>query len=154
MEVDMTAYCEIVKRLHDVLDEVDHICFQEMQPHLTVVYLPHVKQLVDKPEDSQAVTVHQIIEVFLLRILLTLSHFLQRTHDKGQRCTDFMGNVREHLKLHFLELGFLLFDLEIPSSPLIFQRSQYGKDTDSYVYDPCPDAQIPWSQNSNTDLPI
>ena len=80
-----------------------------MQLHLSAVNLAHVHKLVDDTQNAQAVTVHEVVKLFLFRIIFRLSHLLERVHDKGEGSSDLMRKICEHLELHLLDLRLFLF---------------------------------------------
>ena len=138
-EADVPADCKVVERLHYVLCEVDDVRLHEMELQLAVIHLPHVQELVYQTKDSETVSVHQIVQVLLLRIGFLLTHLLQRTHYKGKRGTYLVGYVREHLQFHLLDLRlrFLRLQRQFPVSVLDEDQCDDGAYT--YICYPCPE---------------
>ena len=78
VQVDVPGHGHVVERLHDVADEVVDVGLEEVQLHLPFVHFPHVHQLVHQAEDPERVAVHQVVEPFLVRVLLRFAHLFER----------------------------------------------------------------------------
>ena len=138
-EVDLLVGCKVIERLHYVLDEVYHVCFHEMKLHLSVIDLSHIEKLVHQTEYSQAVAVHEVVQVLLLRFCLIFTHLLERTHHKGQRSADLVRDVREHLQFHLFDFRLFLMCLQCKPPVSELQRCQDYYESYGSIYYPRPE---------------
>ena len=71
--------------------------------HFPLIDLPHVHELIDQPEDTEGIAVHQVVLALLMGVFLGLAHLLERGHQEGERGADLVGDVGEHLELKILD---------------------------------------------------
>ena len=148
---DVPGDGHVVEGLHDVPDEIDHVRFQEVQLHLSLVHLPHVHELVHQPEDTKRIAVHQVVLALLVGIFLGLAHLLERGHQEGERGADLMGDVGEHLEFEVLDLGRFPFLLMAgpPADDLPQQQDAGGQQQE--IAQEGPGRQIPRGLDPDAD---
>ena len=146
------AYCQIIKGLHNIFDEIYDIGLKEMQLHLAVVHLAHIQKLVHKPQHSQTVAVHKVVQVLLLRVGLSFAQFLERRHHERQRRADLVGYIRKHLQPELLQLRLALLLLQRLLSFRIFPYRSDDICDYKHIYDPRPKGVVPRREDADADL--
>ena len=142
-KVDMARHGHVAERLHDVLDKIDDVRFPEEELHLALVHLAHVHNLVHQAQNTQGIAVHQVVQVFPVRVLLGLTHLLQGRHQQCQRSADFVGDVGEHLQFQLFDFRSLLLFCMF-STPMK-QRKQHPQQAGGYehVRHKGPEGKVP-----------
>ena len=148
-QVDVPGRCHIVEGLHDVPHEVYYVRLAEVQLHLTLVHLAHIHYLVHQAQDAEGIAVHEVVAVFLMRILLRFTHLLEGRHQESQRSTYLMGDVGEHLELEFLYFrGLTLLHVLLAALEEIAYQHHKPQECQA-IHGYGPPGQIPRVQYSN-----
>ena len=64
----------------------------DLQLHFSVLHRPEIHQFINQIQQAAGITVQQP-DIMIVPVLLL--HMLDRSHDKRQRSSEIMGNVRK-----------------------------------------------------------
>ena len=70
LEVHISFIRRIFKGLHQILDKADDIRLTKLQDKLSFINFPYVHQLVNQPENTFCIPMHDLIKIDFLRIFL------------------------------------------------------------------------------------
>ena len=114
------------KQLIEIIDKPHHFHLMVFQTELPFFYLTRIHQLIDQPEDTLRVLIHERITALMRFILILLHQFHKRTEDKRHRRTYFMTDIHEKLNPGLIQFLFLAMLFKNPFGfEVLFDLQKY-----------------------------
>ena len=101
---DLSFFRLIFKCLHYIIDKANNICFVHFHKHKSLINFTYIKQLIDKPQDTLRISIHQAISLITFGVGSVGHKFLQRTYNKSHRSSYLMRNIDKELQFPFIYL--------------------------------------------------